>query len=127
MVTPAIAPAPEMPAGVGGDEIGKGLRRGRGVLHAGKSSSQAQTAQPRYGTLFRTSRGAKRLSAYLKRPETYLLNDRVNERLRTAMMRTGIDVSDLALCCGVDVKTAERWVSPAGSRTAPTAGPQPGA
>ena len=36
---------------------------------------------------------------------------RVNERLRTAMMRTGITVDDLAQCCGVDPKTAERWLS----------------
>jgi hypothetical protein len=36
----------------------------------------------------------------------------VNERLRTAMMRTGITTDDLALCCGVDAKTAERWISP---------------
>jgi hypothetical protein len=38
--------------------------------------------------------------------------DCVNERLRTAMMRTGITTDDLALCCGVDAKTAERWLSP---------------
>jgi hypothetical protein len=35
----------------------------------------------------------------------------VNERLRTAMIRTGVTADELALCCGVDVKTAERWVS----------------
>jgi len=35
----------------------------------------------------------------------------VNERLRTAMMRTGVTVDDLAQCCGVDPKTAERWIS----------------
>ncbi len=35
----------------------------------------------------------------------------VNERLRTAMLRTGVTVDDLALCCGVDPKTAERWIS----------------
>jgi len=35
----------------------------------------------------------------------------VNERLRTAMMRTGVTVDDLAQCCGVDTKTAERWLS----------------
>jgi len=35
----------------------------------------------------------------------------VNERLRTAMMRTGVTVDDLAQCCGVDPKTAERWLS----------------
>jgi hypothetical protein len=35
----------------------------------------------------------------------------VNERLRTAMMRTGVTVDDLARCCGVDPKTAERWLS----------------
>lgn len=28
------------------------------------------------------------------------------------MLRAGVDVGDLALCCGVDVKTAERWISP---------------
>ncbi len=37
---------------------------------------------------------------------------KVNERLRTAMMRAGISADDLALCCGVDAKTAERWISP---------------
>ena len=36
----------------------------------------------------------------------------VNERLRTAMIRTGITAEELALCCGVDIKTAERWISP---------------
>jgi hypothetical protein len=36
----------------------------------------------------------------------------VNERLRTAMIRTGVTADELALCCGVDVKTAERWISP---------------
>jgi len=36
----------------------------------------------------------------------------VDERLRTAMIRTGISAGDLARCCGVDVKTAERWISP---------------
>jgi hypothetical protein len=35
----------------------------------------------------------------------------VNERLRTAMQRTGTTSDDLALCCGVDVKTVERWIS----------------
>ena len=34
-----------------------------------------------------------------------------NERLRTAMIRTGTTAGDLALCCGVDVKTVERWLS----------------
>jgi hypothetical protein len=34
-----------------------------------------------------------------------------NERLRTAMLRTGTTTQDLALCCGVDVKTVERWLS----------------
>ena len=28
------------------------------------------------------------------------------------MLRTGVTVDDLALCCGVDPKTAERWISP---------------
>src|SRR5258705_13254402 len=36
----------------------------------------------------------------------------VNERLRTAMIRTGITAEELALCCGVDVRTAERGISP---------------
>lgn len=36
----------------------------------------------------------------------------MNERLRTAMQRTGTTTEDLALCCGVDVKTVERWISP---------------
>jgi hypothetical protein len=28
-----------------------------------------------------------------------------------AMLRTGTSTEDLALCCGVDVKTVERWLS----------------
>jgi len=48
----------------------------------------------------------------LKRPETSLLNARVNERLRTAMLRAGVTADELALCCGVDAKTVERWLSP---------------
>jgi transcriptional regulator with XRE-family HTH domain len=48
----------------------------------------------------------------LKRPETWLLNARVNERLRTAMLRAGVTTDELALCCGVDTKTVERWLSP---------------
>ena len=36
----------------------------------------------------------------------------VNERLRTAMIQTGVTADELALCCGVDVKNAERWISP---------------
>lgn len=36
----------------------------------------------------------------------------VNERLRTAMMRSGVTVEDLSLCCAVDPKTIERWLSP---------------
>jgi hypothetical protein len=34
-----------------------------------------------------------------------------NERLRTAMLRTGTTTDDLALCCGVDAKTVARWLS----------------
>jgi hypothetical protein len=34
-----------------------------------------------------------------------------NERLRTAMLRTGTAAEDLAACCGTDVKTVERWLS----------------
>lgn len=34
-----------------------------------------------------------------------------NERLRTAMLRTGTTAADLAACCGVDPKTVERWLS----------------
>lgn len=48
----------------------------------------------------------------LKRPETSLLNARVNERLRTAMLRAAVTTDELALCCGVDTKTVERWLSP---------------
>jgi hypothetical protein len=36
----------------------------------------------------------------------------VNERLRTAMLRTGTSTEDLSLCCDVDLKTVERWISP---------------
>jgi hypothetical protein len=34
-----------------------------------------------------------------------------NERLRTAMQRTNTTIDDLALCCGVDPKSVERWLS----------------
>jgi hypothetical protein len=34
-----------------------------------------------------------------------------NERLRTAMLRADITTDHLAECCGVDVKTVERWLS----------------
>lgn len=34
-----------------------------------------------------------------------------DERLRTAMLRTGTTPEDLAACCGTDVKTVERWLS----------------
>lgn len=36
----------------------------------------------------------------------------VNDRLRTAMLHTGTSTEELAVHCGVDVKTAERWISP---------------
>lgn len=35
----------------------------------------------------------------------------VNERLRTTLLRTGVTVEDLAECCGVNQKTAERWIT----------------
>ena len=41
---------------------------------------------------------------------TVIATASVNERLRTAMIRTGTSAADLALCCGVDPKTAERWI-----------------
>jgi hypothetical protein len=52
----------------------------------------------------------------LKRPGAsgslvYVSSAIPNERLRTAMLRTGTTTDDLALCCGVDVKTVERWLS----------------
>jgi hypothetical protein len=52
----------------------------------------------------------------LKRPGTsgslvYVSSATPNERLRNAMLRTGTTTNDLALCCGVDVKTVERWLS----------------
>ena len=34
-----------------------------------------------------------------------------NERLRTAMQRTGTSIGELALCCGVDPKSVERWLA----------------
>jgi transcriptional regulator with XRE-family HTH domain len=37
---------------------------------------------------------------------------RVNHRLGTAMMQAGVTAADLAMCCGVDAKTVERWISP---------------
>lgn len=36
---------------------------------------------------------------------------RVNDRLRTTMLRAGVAADDLARCCGVDIKTVERWIS----------------
>lgn len=35
----------------------------------------------------------------------------VNDRLRTTLVRTGVTVENLAECCGVDPKTAERWIT----------------
>jgi hypothetical protein len=35
----------------------------------------------------------------------------VNERLRTVMLRRGVETEDLAKACRVDPKTAERWVN----------------
>lgn len=35
----------------------------------------------------------------------------MNERLRTTLLRAGVATEDLAACCGVDVKTVERWIS----------------
>ena len=46
----------------------------------------------------------------------------VNERLRTAMLRTGTTTDDLALCCGVDLKTSSAGSPWAASRTAPPVG-----
>lgn len=36
--------------------------------------------------------------------------DSVNERLRTTMLRRGISTDQLAVECGVDVKSIERWI-----------------
>lgn len=36
---------------------------------------------------------------------------RVNERLRTTMLRAGLSVEELAECAGVDAKSVERWIS----------------
>jgi hypothetical protein len=51
----------------------------------------------------------------LKRPATSgtlgYVTATPNERLRTAMLRTGTTIDDLALCCGVDPKSVERWLS----------------
>ena len=60
---------------------------------------------------------AKRPVAALKRPATSgTLGDVTatatpNERLRTAMQRTGTTIDDLARCCGVDPKSVERWLT----------------
>ncbi|WP_082772525.1 helix-turn-helix transcriptional regulator [Actinoplanes sp. TFC3] len=35
----------------------------------------------------------------------------MNERLRTSMMRQGVTTEDLAVECGIDVKSVERWIS----------------
>jgi transcriptional regulator with XRE-family HTH domain len=49
----------------------------------------------------------------LKRPSASGKTETVtaNERLRTAMVRTGTTTDDLAACCGVDVKSVERWLA----------------
>src|SRR4051812_21421105 len=36
----------------------------------------------------------------------------MNERLRAAMLQADVSVEELARACGVDEKTAGRWVSP---------------
>lgn len=75
------------------------------------------TFPPPCGTLPGTFRRAKRPAAALKRPATSgTLGDVTatatpNERLRTAMQRTGTTVDDLARCCGVDPKSVERWLT----------------
>jgi hypothetical protein len=75
------------------------------------------TFPPPCGTLPGTFRRAKRPAAVLKRPATSgTLGDVTatatpNERLRTAMQRTGTTIDDLARCCGVDPKSVERWLS----------------
>ena len=59
----------------------------------------------------------KRPAPVLKRPATSGTLGNVsataspNERLRTAMQRTNTTIDDLALCCGVDPKSVERWLS----------------
>lgn len=47
----------------------------------------------------------------MKRPTVLGVNWSVNDRLRTTMLRTGVTAHDLARCCGVDIKTVERWLS----------------
>jgi transcriptional regulator with XRE-family HTH domain len=37
--------------------------------------------------------------------------DGVNERLRTTMVRRGVSTDELALKCGIDIKSVERWIS----------------
>lgn len=37
--------------------------------------------------------------------------DSVNERLRTTMLRRGVSTDQLAIECGIDVKSVERWIS----------------
>lgn len=75
------------------------------------------TFPPPCRTLRGTFFGAKRPVLLLKRPATSgTLGDvsataSPNERLRTAMQRTNTTIDDLALCCGVDPKSVERWLS----------------
>jgi Domain of unknown function (DUF5919) len=75
------------------------------------------TFPPPCGTLRGTFSGAKRPVPPLKRPATSGTLGNVsataspNERLRTAMQRTNTTIDDLALCCGVDPKSVERWLS----------------
>lgn len=42
---------------------------------------------------------------------TYNVPMAVNERLRTALVRAGLNYAQFAEAVGVDPKTAERWVS----------------
>jgi hypothetical protein len=78
-------------------------------------ASAARTFPPPRRTLRGTFYRTKRPSPALKRPvASGTLGDVTatpNERLRTAMQRTGTTIDDLALCCGVDPKSVERWLT----------------
>ena len=115
-----------MPAGVGGSKVGERLGCHRG-LHAAQSSSPARTPQPRRGTLPGTSCGAKRPRAFLKRPETCHSMGKVNERLRTAMMRAGVSQMTWRCAAASTPRPPSAGSAPAASRTAGTGGRQPGA
>src|SRR5262245_57990318 len=78
-----------------------------GAGHAATVAGLARRSHHPAGRFSRTFRAGLRPRASLKRPGASgtvgYVTATPNERLRTAMLRTGTTTDDLALCCGVDV------------------------